>query len=289
MKQAPAPQTPRNVRPLHGSRTRAARHRQGFTRTELLVILAIVGLLGLLHWPAEANTRTSSQLVSCLGNLRRLGLAWQMFADDNTGQLPLNGDNVNPPPWVGGFMDFATGNRNNYDTTLLLDPQKSSLGPYTREAGIYRCPADASLVRVNQSWLPRMRSYSMNAALGTANAFWLPSPPYRSYQRTSDLISPPPGKLWVFIEEHPDSINDGQFAVTMASAAAQTRFVDYPAAWHDGAASFTFADGHAELHRWVDPRTKPAPKYNGTLPLNVSSPNNPDVLWLTERTSSKSL
>lgn len=258
-----------------------------FTRTELLVVVTVIGLLALLHWPAEANTRTSAQLVGCLGNQRQLALAWQMFADDNGGQLPLNGDNVNPPPWVSGYMDFASGNRNNYDTTLLLNPTKASLGPYTRDAAIYRCPADGSLVRSNLATVPRIRSYSMNSALGNANAFWLPSPPYRAYQRVSDLVSPPPSRLWVFIEEHADSINDGQFAVTMPTSAAQTRFVDFPAAWHNGAASLAFADAHAELHRWIDPRTKPAPKYNNSLPLNVSSPNNPDVLWLGERTSAR--
>jgi prepilin-type processing-associated H-X9-DG protein len=127
----------------------------------------------------------------------------------------------------------------------------------------------------------------MNAALGATASIWLPSPPYRVYQSLSDLVSPPPSQHWVLMDEHPDSINDGIFVVAMPSSPAQAKLVDYPAAWHNGGVGISFADGRAEVHRWADARTKPAPRYNGQLVLNVASPNNPDVLWLAERTSSR--
>jgi prepilin-type processing-associated H-X9-DG protein len=100
-------------------------------------------------------------------------------------------------------------------------------------------------------------------------------------------VNPPPAQHWVFIDEHPDSINDGNFIVTISSSPSQTRIVDYPAAWHDRGAGLAFADGRAEIHRWLDARTMPAPRYDGSLALNVASPNNPDVAWLAARTSAR--
>jgi prepilin-type processing-associated H-X9-DG protein len=61
--------------------------------------------------------------------------------------------------------------------------------------------------------------------------------------------------------------------------------VDYPASYHNGAGGFSFADGHSEIRRWVDPRTTPQLRRGQPLPLNQPSPNNPDVLWLQERST----
>jgi prepilin-type processing-associated H-X9-DG protein len=72
----------------------------------------------------------------------------------------------------------------------------------------------------------------------------------------------------------------------MAKAMSETFMVDYPASFHNGACGFGFADGHAEIHKWLDPRSKPPPKYNNMLQLMVSQPNNPDIMWLVARTSS---
>jgi prepilin-type processing-associated H-X9-DG protein len=127
----------------------------------------------------------------------------------------------------------------------------------------------------------------MNQALGNSTAIWLPSPPYRTYLRTDDLVDPPPSRLWVFLDEHSDSINDGAFGVAIPSSPSQARLIDYPAAWHNGGAGISFADGRAEVHRWVDSRTKPILRPGQQLAFNVASPNNADVLWLAQRTSSR--
>ena len=58
---------------------------------------------------------------------------------------------------------------------------------------------------------------------------------------------------------------------------------DDPAAYHNGAGGLSFADGHSEIKKWVDGRTRPLLKANGTIPLNVASPNNRDMVWLQER------
>ena len=116
---------------------------------------------------------------------------------------------------------------------------------------------------------------------------WLPHPPYKVYTKLSDIVEPSPSRLWVLVDEHPDSINDAALAVQMKTSIKQTQMIDYPASFHNGACGFAFADGHAEIHKWVDGRTKPPPKYNNSLALNVSQPNNPDIWWMIERTSTK--
>ena len=96
-----------------------------------------------------------------------------------------------------------------------------------------------------------------------------------------------PSKIHVLVDEHPDSINNGAFGVWMSdlSNPVKAYIFDFPASYHNGACGFSFADGHAEIHKWVDGRTKPKTTYKNLLALGVPSPNNRDMLWLTEHTS----
>ena len=64
---------------------------------------------------------------------------------------------------------------------------------------------------------------------------------------------------------------------------ATTKIVDYPASYHNRSAGFAFADGHSEIHHWVDPRT--VPPLTTRLQLNVSSPNNKDVWWMQDHST----
>ena len=66
---------------------------------------------------------------------------------------------------------------------------------------------------------------------------------------------------------------------------SSTRMVDFPASYHNNAAGFSFADGHAEIHKWRDPRTSPDLKLNGGIALNVAQPNNVDVKWMQDKTT----
>jgi prepilin-type processing-associated H-X9-DG protein len=90
------------------------------------------------------------------------------------------------------------------------------------------------------------------------------------------------------VDEHPDSINDGAWAQRVCTTLPSTFMVDYPASYHNGACGFSFADGHAEIHVWQDPRTKPPIRYNGQLQLAVAQPNNQDIIWMSQRLSVKS-
>lgn len=109
---------------------------------------------------------------------------------------------------------------------------------------------------------------------------------YKTFYKNSDLAAVGSSQLYVLLDEHPDSINAGGFANMMVEAPAQARIIDYPASYHNKAAGLSFADGHAEIRKWQDPRTVQPVKFY-EMPLNVASPNNKDMVWLSERTSVK--
>jgi prepilin-type N-terminal cleavage/methylation domain-containing protein/prepilin-type processing-associated H-X9-DG protein len=260
--------------------------RRGFTLIELLVVIAIIAILAALLLPALAKAKIKSQGIGCMSNTKQLTTAWWMYADDQSERLP------GPDSWVSGWLDFNGANRDNTNTLYLLDPRYAELGPYTRSAGIYKCPADQSAVTIFNLRYPRVRSISMNTALGddglgSTYRWWTGSPPFRRYLKRTDLVAPAPSQLWVFVDEHPDSINNGDMAVKCDTVGPAAQFVDYPASYHNGACGFSFADGHAEIKKWLDPRTKPPVTYTGTISGGPASPNNPDIAWMQQRTSAR--
>ena len=175
-------------------------------------------------------------------------------------------------------MDFNSNNTDNTNTLILL---QSRLRPYSKSAGIYKCPADRSTVIMGGKPYARVRSVAMNTYVG-GDGRWN-NPAYREFHRMDDIVIPPASMQWVIIDEREDSINDAFFAVSMDTP---TRIVDWPASYHNGAGGLSFADGHAEIHKWIDPRTKPAIKPGQTLSYGVATPNNSDVVWLQQRNTS---
>jgi len=96
-----------------------------------------------------------------------------------------------------------------------------------------------------------------------------------------------PAALFVTLDEREDSIDDAFFAVNVLMVGGSANFQNLPASYHNGACGFSFADGHAELHRWRDGRTKPPIQRGSRLPCGIASPHNPDVAWLQEHATQK--
>jgi prepilin-type processing-associated H-X9-DG protein len=93
-------------------------------------------------------------------------------------------------------------------------------------------------------------------------------------------------QAYVFIDEHPDSVNYGDFAVSMndGAAAGSIHIIDYPASNHGSSGALSFADGHAEIHKWVDGRTI-KPVLLKPMTLVVQSPGNADMRYMSEHAS----
>jgi prepilin-type N-terminal cleavage/methylation domain-containing protein/prepilin-type processing-associated H-X9-DG protein len=264
--------------------------RCAFTLIELLVVIAIIAILAGLLLPVLGKAKERGRAIQCINNLKQLQLGHIMYADDFNGTLVPN--NETGVGWVDGWLNFAQDNADNTNTLYLSDASYAFLAPYCKySAGIYKCPSDKSTALNGGVRYPRVRSVSMSVAVGDpGGGNWLnyivPTPRFQVFMKTSDFTTASPSMIHVMLDEHPDSINNAAFGVWMADLnnPMTTEIFDLPASFHNGACGFSFFDGHVEIHKWLDARTKPPAHYDNSPWVN-NTPNNPDMLWLTAHTS----
>jgi prepilin-type processing-associated H-X9-DG protein len=289
----------------------------GFTLLELVVVIATIAVLVALLLPALAGTKPNTQAFQCLENQRQLILAWQMYAQDNSDILPPNDYpyQTSAPRdgtirnWVFGTMYLIMDaiDAPGLGQGIQVNPALTSLALYITNPATYKCPADITLFQGHV----RQRSVSMNSAVGTV--WWSDSnhhgtaPPgsalgggwltgtynnsqttYRTYGKTSSFTVPGPSSTWVIADENPNTIDDASLAVSMAQI-----LIGFPANSHGGGAGLAFADGHTEIHKWVDvflmlPTTlnllNASSEVGAPVSKFMSGPSQ-DLAWIQPRTS----
>ena len=251
--------------------------RSGFTLIELLVVIAIIAILAAMLLPALSKAKGRAQAVQCMSNTTQIMLGWLLYVGDMEDKLPSQ--------FVANGADW-TSNPDNTNSLLLVDGTQSSLGNTVKHPGVYKCPSDSYVATAQRAlgWDRRVLSVAGNAFLGGKPTIENQDPARTVFaaKKLSELLKPGPAMTFVTLDEHPDSIDDTQFHTVGGHARAGGIFRNIPASYHyGGGCNFSFADGHSEIKKWKDPRTKIAVTYTKIGMANV--PGSVDYEWINER------
>ncbi len=251
----------------------------GFTLVELLVVIAIIALLAALLFPALGRARARATTAVCLSNTRQLALAWSVYADANR-DLCVNNHGVEQTraernTWANQVLTWGAEADNTNALLLTGALLGEAIGKSARS---FKCPADRARADNGE----RLRSYALNCMVGNPGKLLDEyNRDFRQYLRSTDFTHP--SAVFLFLDEHPDTINDGFYMIRLG----RYEWSNLPGSFHDRAANVSFADGHGETHRWqvTGPEGTVRPPIRGAVKGDFPAEPRTDYLWVMERMS----
>ena len=231
-----------------GSSSRCA-----FTLIELLVVIAIIAILAAMLLPALSKAKQKAQGISCLNNLKQMMLGYQMYAQDNNDVVspssPYNSGGGTVPAW---HNENLTSVGSCCGTAGDQNLEASPTFQYVKSLTVFHCPTDNSQLTSGPRAYPRNISYSVNGAISYNDQFHKPNmPPYRQILKMSDISQPT--EIYVLLDESENTINDAHFyPFANMKTYNSSPWLDVPSGRHGNSTGFSFADGHAKIHHWMD-------------------------------------
>jgi len=220
-------------------------HSKAFTLIELLVVIAIIAVLMAVLMPALKLAKDQAHAIICTNNMRTLALAWLLYKDDYDARLVGGYPSRSSTP-SDAWMKPPQGLSTDTVERQLEGIRQGLLFPYTKKVTVYRCPGDWRMKKADQL---AYGSYSVAGGLNGEEKEWTSGKLH--IERYTDIKSP--ALKFVFVEESdPRGWNMGSWVVNHLPS---NSWIDPVAVWHNKRSCISWADGHADKHKWVDNST----------------------------------